>query len=177
MKNNERYVAIDFEKMDTIPCSVCSVGLAIIENGKIVKRYYSLICPPTKNENWYCCQTHGLHYEDVKDAPTFKELWPKIDNIIGNSPLICHNYGVERGCIRACNEYYDTNYNYKYICTLALSRKFLKSLSSKRLDIVCESLNFKMKHHHNALDDAIASAEIFIRLKKKYNFDINEWIH
>ena len=35
-KKNNRYVAIDFEKMDTIPNSVCSIGLAVIENNKIL---------------------------------------------------------------------------------------------------------------------------------------------
>ena len=31
----KRYVAIDFEKLDTMPISVCSIGLAVIENNKI----------------------------------------------------------------------------------------------------------------------------------------------
>lgn len=169
MKNNNRYVAIDFEKLDTIPSSICSVGLAVIENDKITKTFYSLICPPSKNENYYCVQTHGLHYKDVKNAPKFPEIWKKIDKIIGDSPIIAHNFGVERGCINACNEYYGTDYNYEYICTLALSRKYLNELPTKGLDVVCEALNYNMGYHHNAKNDAIASAEIFLRIKKKFN--------
>ena len=37
-KKNNRYVAIDFEKLDTIPISVCSIGLAVIENNKITDK-------------------------------------------------------------------------------------------------------------------------------------------
>jgi DNA polymerase-3 subunit epsilon len=169
MTDIHRYVAIDFEKLDTIPSSICSVGLAVIENDKITKTFYSLICPPSKNENYYCVQTHGLHYKDVKNAPKFPEIWKKIDKVIGDSPIIAHNFGVERGCINACNEYYDTDYNYEYICTLALSRKYLNELPNKGLDMVCEALNYKMGYHHNAKDDAIASAEVFLRIKNKFN--------
>ena len=175
MSKKNRYVAIDFEKMDTLPCSVCSIGLAVIENDKIVKTFYSLVCQPTKNENYYCVQTHGLHYDDVKNAPTFPEIWKKIDKIIGKSPIITHNFGVERGCINACNEYYDTNYKYEYICTLALSRKYLEDLPNKGLDTVCEALNYNMGFHHNAKDDAVASAEVFLRIKKKFNLKDNDF--
>lgn len=175
MKNKKyKYVALDFEKMDTMPFSVCSVGVAVIENDKIKDTFYSLICPPTKSENWYCTQTHGLHYEDVENAPIFPDVWKKIDKIIGNNPIITHNYGVEKGCIRACNEYYGTNYSYNFICTLSLSRKFLPTLPSKSLDLVCEALDYHMGTHHNALDDAVASAEIFIRLKNKYGIKDEE---
>ena len=168
-KKNNRYVAIDFEKLDTMPSSVCSVGVAVIENNQITDTFYSLVCPTSKNENYYCVQTHGLHYKDVKNAPKFPQVWKKIDKIINGCPVIAHNYGVERGCINACNEYYETEYNYNYICTLALSRKYLSDLPSKGLDLVCEALDYKMGYHHNALDDAIASAEVFLRIKDKFN--------
>lgn len=168
-KKNNRYVAIDFEKLDTLPSSVCSVGVAVIENNQITDTFYSLVCPPSKNENYYCVQTHGLHYKDVKNAPKFPQIWKKVDKIINGCPVIAHNYGVERGCINACNEYYETEYNYDYICTLALSRKYLSHLPSKGLDLVCEDLDYKMGYHHNALDDAIASAEVFLRIKDKFN--------
>ena len=168
-KKNNRYVAIDFEKLDTLPSSVCSVGVAVIENNQITDTFYSLVCPPSKNENYYCVQTHGLHYKDVKNAPKFPKKKKKVDKIINGCPVIAHNYGVERGCINACNEYYETEYNYDYICTLALSRKYLSDLPSKGLDLVCEALNYKMGYHHNALDDAIASAEVFLRIKDKFN--------
>lgn len=167
-KKNNRYVAIDFEKMDTLPSSVCSIGVAVIENNEITDTFYSLVCPPTKNENYYCVQTHGLHYKDVKNAPKFNEIWKKVDKMINGCPVIAHNFGIERGCINACNEEYDTDYNYEYICTLALSRKYLSELPSKGLDLVCEALNYKMGYHHNALDDAIASAEVFLRIKDKF---------
>lgn len=173
-KKNNRYVSIDFEKMDTLPSSVCSVGVAVIENNQITDTFYSLICPPSKNENYYCVQTHGLHYKDVKNAPKFPQVWKKINEMIDGCPIIAHNYGVERGCIKACNEYYGTDYEYDYICTLALSRKYLANLPSKGLDLVCEALNYKMGYHHNALDDAIAAAEIFIRIKKKYKLKDDE---
>ena len=52
MAKKNRYVAIDFEKLDTLPVSVCSVGIAVIENNKIVDTFYSLVCPPSKNENY-----------------------------------------------------------------------------------------------------------------------------
>jgi DNA polymerase-3 subunit epsilon len=175
MSKKNRYVAIDFEKMDTLPESVCSIGGAVIENDKIVKTFYYLVCPPSKNENYYCVKTHGLHYNDVKNEPTFDKIWEKIDKIIDGATLIAHNFGTERGCINACNEYYDTNYNYEYICTLALSRKYLKNLPSKGLDIVCEALNYKMDYHHNAKDDAIASAEVFLRIKHKFNLNDNDF--
>lgn len=168
MPKNNRYVAIDFEKMDTIPCSVCSIGVAVIEDDKITDSHYYLVCPPSKNENWYCVQTHGLHYDDVKNAPSFPKVWENIDKIIDGSPIIAHNFGVERGCINACNEYYDTDYKYEYICTLALSRKYLNDLTSKGLDIVCEALDYDMGYHHNAKDDAIAAAEVFLRIKNKF---------
>lgn len=167
-KKNNRYVAIDFEKMDTLQSSVCSIGVAVIENNKITDTFYSLVCPPTKNENYYCVQTHGLRYKDVKNAPKFNEIWKKVDKMIDGSPVIAHNFGIERGCINACNEEYDTDYSYEYICTLALSRKYLSDLPSKGLDLVCEALDYKMGHHHNALDDAIASAEVFLRIKDKF---------
>ena len=167
-KKNNRYVAIDFEKMDTLPSSVCSIGVAVIENNEITDTFYSLVCPPTKNENYYCVQTHGLRYKDVKNAPKFNEIWKKVDKMIDGSPVIAHNFGIERGCINACNEEYDTDYSYEYICTLALSRKYLSDLPSKGLDLVCEALDYKMGYHHNALDDAIASAEVFLRIKDKF---------
>lgn len=169
-----RYVAIDFEKMDTIPNSVCSVGVAVVENDKITDTFYSLVCPPSKNENWYCTQTHGLHYKDVKNSPTFPEIWEKVDKIIDGCPILSHNFGVERGCINACSEFYGTNNNYDYICTLALSREYLSHLPSKSLDMVCEALHYDMGVHHNALDDAKATAECFIRIKNKFNLKDEE---
>ena len=170
----DRYVAIDFETMTTWRASVCSVGLAVIENGKITDTFYSLVCPLSKEENYYCCQTHGLKYKDVKDSPKFDEIWGIIDKeYIKGSPLIAHNAPFEKSCINACNETFDTNSDYKYIDTLKLSRKYLNKLEKHTLDAVCEALHCKLKHHHNALDDAKACAEVFIKLGKKHKEILN----
>jgi len=48
-KKNNRYVAIDFEKLDTLPSSVCSVGVAVIENNQITDNYFPILKKSLKN--------------------------------------------------------------------------------------------------------------------------------
>lgn len=163
-----RFVALDFETMNNMRCSVCSVGAVVFENNKIISEYYTKICPPTKDENYYCVKTHGLHYRDVRKSPRFNEVWNTIDEMIGNSPIIAHNVPFEKSCINACGEVFGTQTDYSYIDTLKLSREHLTSLYGYSLDSVCESLGVKLKHHHNALDDARSCGEVFIKLQKKF---------
>lgn len=169
-----RYVAIDFETMEYGRESVCSVGVAVIEDGKVVDTFYSLVCPPSKLEIWRCYHIHGLRYKDVKDSPMFPEIWEHIDKeYIKGSPLVAHNVGFEKSCINACHKEFQTKNDYKYIDTLKLSRKYLKKLKNKRLNTVCEALHCELKKHHNALEDAKACAEVFIKLATKHEEILN----
>ena len=47
----ENFAAIDFETANNERTSICSVGIVIVRNGKIVDSFYSLIQP---EPNYYC---------------------------------------------------------------------------------------------------------------------------
>ena len=66
------------------------------------------------------------------------------------------------------------NTKHAKIPPITLPNSWLKNLPSKGLDFVCEALNYDIGTHHNALDDAIAAAEVFIRIKKKYKLKDGE---
>ena len=170
----DRFVAIDFETMDNWRATICSVGIAVFENGVMTDTYYSLVCPPSKSENYFCCKVHGLRYKDVKDSPSFSEIWPMInEKYINGSPLVAHNTSFEKGCIEAYGEAYGTKTDYQYIDTLDLSRKNITWIKSHSLNFVCEALKYKLKHHHNALEDAIACGIVLVRINKLNNL-LNE---
>lgn len=168
---NSRFVAIDMEILDSAwRASVISIGVVVIENNKIKTKKYYTVCPPSKSENYYCVQTHGLHYDDVKDSPDFPTVWNEIDKkYIKRSPIIAHNVSFEKSCINTCNEEFDTNNDYEYIDTLKLSRKYFPDLENHKLDTICEAIDYDLKNYHNAAEDAEACANVFLTLNKKYN--------
>ena len=171
---DNRYVALDFEILDTWRAAVCSVGCAVFENGRLVDTFYSLVCPPSKNENYYCVQTHGLTYEDVKDAPTFDVVWKTVDNIIGDSPIVAHNASFEKSCIDACSDEFGTRNDYVYIDTLKMSRRLLTESNKHSLIVSCGRLGIRIGRYHNALDDAIACGKLFLELTRLDNIKKSE---
>ena len=46
------------------------VALTVVRDDQVVNEFYSLINPET-DFNWRNIQVHGIHSEDVADAPTF----------------------------------------------------------------------------------------------------------
>ena len=65
--------------------------------------------------------------------------------------------------------------------TVALARMLLPTLSKFKLNIVANALNISLENHHRAVDDAGATAEIFVKfvhmLKDKGIHDLTKLNH
>jgi DNA polymerase-3 subunit epsilon len=108
---------------------------------------------------------HGLHWNDVKDAPSFAEAWSSLlDFMQGADHLAAHNAGFDRRVLQACCAAAGlTLSGLPFLCTLKGSRRILR-LPSHKLSDVCAHFNITLSHHH-AGSDARAAAEILLRLR------------
>ena len=161
------FVAIDFETANQQPCSVCSVGIVIVKNGKVADSFYSLIQPEPNYYSYMCQQVHGLSQKDTDDAPIFPEVWKEIEQRIvtifpdkSNIPFVAHNARFDEGCLKAVHGVYRMDYpDYEFFDTLAASRRpFGRMLPNHQLQTVACACGYDLTRHHHALADAEACA-------------------
>ena len=76
------FAAIDFETANNERTSVCSVGVVIVRNGKIVDTFYSLLQPEPHYYTYWCSQVLVLTRQDTEEAPVFPKVWKQIEPII-----------------------------------------------------------------------------------------------
>lgn len=157
--------AIDFETSGYEAYRSCALGMTRIENGVIGESYYTLIRPPAGEVLF--SHIHCLTWDDLKDAPTFREVWPNIAEFLkGVDFLVAHNAPFDRKVYYASLEKFElTPIRLPFLCTLKGSRRAFKELRSKTLDVVCRHLNIHLDNHHHAASDALACANIYLRLK------------
>lgn len=154
------FTAIDFETADHGRDSACSVGLVRVENNKIVRSESYLIRPP--RQTFVFTEIHGLSWADVKDAPTFQQLWHELDGFFkGAEFFAAHNASFDKGVLNACCALAGIAVpGQPFRCTVKLARNVLK-ISPAKLSHVCHHLSIPL-NHHNALSDALACAKIMI---------------
>ncbi|WP_417008511.1 3'-5' exonuclease [Bacteroides congonensis] len=160
------FAAIDFETANGKRTSVCSVGVVIVRDGKIVNKIYRLIRPTPNYYTQWTTAIHGLTYDDTIEAEDFPDVWAEIKPLIDGLPLVAHNSPFDEGCLRAVHELYDMAYpNYKFYCTCRTSRKvFGKELPNHQLHTVAEQCGYNLENHHHALADAEACAQIAMQI-------------
>ena len=129
-------------------------------------KYYSLIRPEPNYYNSICQETHGLSQKDTDNARPFPEVWQEIEPKIEGLPLVAHNKGFDRTCLKAAFEKYNMQYpNYTFYCTLEASRRELgDKVENHQLHTVAEYLGYELTNHHNALADAEACAYITTKI-------------
>ncbi|MGN1264367.1 MAG: 3'-5' exonuclease [Muribaculaceae bacterium] len=160
------FAAIDFETANSSRSSVCSVGLVVVRNGEIVDRFYSLIYHIPDYFTFWTIQVHGITMHDVEDAPTFPDVWSKIEPLIEGLPLVAHNSPFDEGCLKAVLAAYHMPYpGYKFYCTCRASRRtFANELPNHQLHTVAEHCGYNLANHHHALADAEACAAIALEI-------------
>ena len=159
------FVAIDFETANAKRNSACAIGLVAIENGAIVKRFYSLIKPPQLDFNPYTVKKHGITAEMVVNEKTFAEIYPQIREIIQGKIVFAHNSKFDEKVLNDCVEHYSLESTdvHAFADSLDMARRFLPLLANHQLPTIAEFFGIEFQHH-NALDDAEACAKIVLRL-------------
>lgn len=158
------FVAIDFETADYGSDSACAVGLVRVSGSRIVNREYHLIRPPRRS---FCfTHIHGITWKDVHRQPCFKEVWPKIRQVLlGASFVAAHNARFDRSVLETCCETARVPPpEIPYLCTVRLARK-IWGIHPTNLPSVCRYLRLSL-NHHEALSDAEACAKIVIAARR-----------
>ncbi|MBM2835364.1 MAG: polymerase epsilon subunit (3'-5' exonuclease) [Candidatus Brocadiaceae bacterium] len=156
-------VAIDFETANAKHSIACALGIAMVEDGRIIKRASWLIRPRELYFNYYNTYIHGITKEDVKDKPQFNELWNEFRPFLEGKTVIAHNAGFDIGVLRQLLDESGIPYpELQYFCTRVLAKKVWPTLNSYRLNMISAHLGISLKHH-DAEEDAVACAEISLR--------------
>lgn len=156
-------VAIDFETSGHSGRDACAIGLARLEQGRVVERFARLIRPPSPRV--YFTHIHGLRWSDLKDQPGFAEVWGEARALLhGARYLIAHNARFDRGVLLACCQAFGVvGPDLPFLCTLKGARRGLR-LPSNRLNCVCAHFGIPLKHH-DAGSDAEGCALVYARLR------------
>ena len=166
-------IAIDFETANSNLDSACSIGIVGVENDKVLFQKHYLINPLTEF-NAYNTTIHNITAEDVKNSPTFKEVWEDIKDYF-NGIVIAHNAGFDLAVLKVLVEKYNLEVpSIKIACTLKISQKLWKGiLPNCKLNTISNYLEVE-HNHHNALSDAYVCYAIIERAKRVTNSDTIE---
>ncbi|MBT7611331.1 MAG: hypothetical protein HN576_16345 [Bacteriovoracaceae bacterium] len=104
---------------------------------------------------------HGITDDMVKGKPFIQEIFPKFLEWIGELPLIAHNAKFDLGFLmyESHESKLKTKDNTIY-CSCQYARVVLPKQSCRLKDLT-NKLGIKLVNHHRALDDAMASLEVF----------------
>ncbi len=161
---DDTYVVFDIETtgFSAIADKIIEIGAVKVTEGKIVERFSTFVNPkrpiPFKITN-----LTSITDEMVLDAPGIEEVLPSFLDFVGDAVLVAHNAGFDVGFIEQNCRYQDITPHFTSLDTVALARVLLPSLTKYKLDVVAKALGVSLENHHRAVDDAAATAEIFVK--------------
>lgn len=155
------FIAIDFETGNDARVSACALGYARISNGQLIESDSHLI-KPVGGHAFRQSQIHNITEEHTFDKPDFGELFPAISDIF-DSVLVAHSK-FDQQVLYALSDYFGLGLKFKYVDTCDLAKKRLPSLENHQLKTVAEHLGLPEFEHHDPKEDAIACANICLKL-------------
>ena len=157
-----RYIVFDVETPNHYNNRMSAIGICVVEDGRIVDEFYSLV-DPEQPFDWFNTKLTGINEETVFDAPTFPELWKRIEPLMSSGILVAHNAGFDLGVLRRCLLAYEIEWKpaVQGLCTVVMGRRLLPGISH-RLNNMCDYYGISL-NHHQADSDSHACAEILLR--------------
>lgn len=168
------YISLDFEttgldkKNDEI-LSAGYVGLSGLEIRLATARHQ--LVKPDKGISEQSIIIHNITHEQADAGSSVKAMLDTLLNCLAGKVLIAHHASVEMGFLKqACQEVYGTDWLIPVIDTqeLAMTYRQKRNISftsgAMRLAALREHYHLPRYKAHNALTDALATAELFLAL-------------
>ena len=160
----ETYVVFDIETTGFSPVKnrIIEIGAVKVEKGEITDRYSAFVNPdvpiPFEIE-----KLTGINDNMVVDAPFIEEILPQFLAFCDDAVLVAHNANFDMSFIMENAKRLNLEREFTYVDTLGMARVLLPNQSKHTLDATAKTLGVSLENHHRAVDDAQATAEIFVK--------------
>ena len=173
------FVVFDIETTGFSPVKnrIIEIGAVRVENGVITDRMDEFVNPevpiPFEIE-----RLTGINDAMVMGAETIGPVLGRFLEFSRGAVLVAHNASFDVSFISHNASVLGYEFQPTVMDTVALARVLLPNLNRYKLDTVAKALNVSLENHHRAVDDAEATAGIFLKfvemLKKQHNMETLE---
>ncbi len=161
---SDTYVVFDLETtgFSSVKDKIIEIGAVKVVNGKITDRFSTFV-NPKRPIPFKITQLTGINDQMVMEALDIEAVLPQFLEFVGDAVLVAHNAGFDVGFIAQNCRYQDIVLDFTSVDTVAMARILLPTLSKFKLNVVANALHITLDNHHRAVDDAEATAEIFVK--------------
>ncbi|MFG5776885.1 PolC-type DNA polymerase III [Comamonas sp. J-3] len=168
----ERIAILDFETTGMSPAQgarAAEVGIVVVEGGRIVDRYQSLMNAGQRMPS-FITQLTGITSAMLQSAPPAEVVMREAARFVGSAPLVAHNASFDSkfwldelqraGCAPA------QSMDSLFACTVLLSRRLYPEAPSHSLGKIVRHLQLPPADKaHRALADAEMTAHLLLRMQ------------
>lgn len=166
----ETFIVFDLETfgLNSHEHPIIEIGAIKIQGTRIVDKFSQLINPekpiPEKIQ-----EITNITNAMVLGMPTIEEVLPKFMEFVGDATMVAHNARFDMSFIRReCKRIMGIDYDPSVIDTLQMARDVMPDLKGYGLGSLTKKLGVALENHHRAVDDAQATAGMFIIFLEKY---------
>ncbi|MDE6517715.1 MAG: PHP domain-containing protein, partial [Acetatifactor sp.] len=158
------FVVFDIETTGFSPVNnrIIEIGAVKVEHGEITERFSSFVNPdvpiPFEIE-----KLTGINDSMVMEAPMIHEVLPKFLDFCEGCVLVAHNASFDMSFIMENCRRLGFSDRFTYVDTVGIARILLPNQAKHTLDAVAKTLGVSLENHHRAVDDAEATAHIFVK--------------
>lgn len=159
------YVVFDLETtgLDATKEEIIEIGACKIKNGKIVETFATFV-KPSKHIPKEITELTGIDDSMVKDAPTINYILPDFYKFCDGATIVAQNANFDMSFIWNIGKKLSYNFDHKIMDTMEMARQKLPGLKNYKLGTIVDYLGVVLDNAHRAINDATATAKIFIKL-------------
>ncbi|MDO4279232.1 MAG: PolC-type DNA polymerase III [Lachnoclostridium edouardi] len=170
------YVVFDLETTGLSPVKnkIIEIGAVRVEKGQITDKFSTFVNPeipiPFEIE-----KLTSINDDMVIHAPVIEQILPEFLEFAKGAVLVGHNAAFDVSFVAENCRLQGIPFTPTVVDTVTLAQQLLPGLNRFKLDTVAKALNISLKNHHRAVDDAGATAEIFVKFLEMLKArDIND---
>jgi len=162
------YTVFDTETTGLTPSKgdeIISIGALHIVNSKLVPDVsFNHLVDPRRKLKPASAKIHGITAEMLQGQPTIDEVLPAFRRFSENTILVAHNAAFDMRFLQLKEAQTGIRFDQPVLDTLLLSSVIHPRQKSHSLETIAEHMKVKVINRHDALGDALITAEIFLKM-------------
>jgi DNA polymerase-3 subunit epsilon len=162
------YTVFDTETTGLEPSNgdeIIQIGAVRIVNNRLLRQeIFNQLVDPERPLRPESIPIHGISEDMVRGQPNIDIVLPAFHEFCEDTVLIAHNAAFDMRFLQLKEERTGVRFTQPVLDTLLLSAVVHPNQESHKLDVILERLGITIAKRHNALEDAFATGEVFLKL-------------